>query len=98
MLNTNLWGWISIVGTPCMMGEPLQRSEEARITLGVEKTSRHGFADLSLTAHVTQHEVRDGAVGQTRQRRVRTVLRYDGQSYGSDMFREFWYPASLRRP
>ncbi|MDE1556622.1 MULTISPECIES: multidrug ABC transporter ATPase [Comamonas] len=98
VLGTNLRGWISIVGTPCMLQESLQRSEEARITLAVEKTSRHGFADLSLTAHVTQHEVRDGAAGQTRQRRVRTVLRYDGQSYGSDMFRDFWYPASLRRP
>lgn len=97
VLGTNLWGWVSIVGTPCMMDEELQRSQEAELSLAVEKTSSHGFADLALSARVTEHEARHGTRSERRQRRVRTVLRYDGQSYGSDMFRTFWYPAELRR-
>lgn len=31
-------------------------------------------------------------------RTVRAVVKYDGKSYGSDMYRDFWYsPASKKR-
>lgn len=96
VLGTNLRGWVNIVGTPCILNEELSRSEEARLTVSVEKTSSHGFADLALTARIVQSEVHGDADEKTRQRRARTVLRYDGHSYGHDMFRTFWYPADLR--
>lgn len=96
VLGTNLRGWVNIVGTPCILNEELNRSEEAHLTVSVEKTRSHGFADLALTARIVQSEVHGDADEKTRQRRARTVLRYDGHSYGHDMFRTFWYPAGLR--
>lgn len=97
VLGTNLRGWISTEGTPCAMGNATARSEEAHITIGVEKTSANCFADLSLTARITQ-PLQQGSDDQvTGQRTARSVLRYDGKTYGNDMFREFWYPAALQR-
>lgn len=96
VLGTNLRGWVNIVGTPCILNEDLHRSEHAELTVSVEKTSSHGFADLALNARIVHSEIHGNAGEKTRQRRARTVLRYDGQSYGSDMFRTFWYPADLR--
>jgi hypothetical protein len=64
------------------------------MTIAVEKTSSHGFADLSITARVTQtlfKRDRDDLV-TGKKRTVRKVLKYDGQSYGISMFRTFWYP------
>lgn len=97
VLGTNLRGWVNIVGTPCEMNAQLQRSEEAHLSIAIEKTSSHGFADLALVARVVHSEIHGNDDEQTRQRRVRTVLRYDGRSYGQDMFRTFWYPAGLQR-
>ncbi len=28
-------------------------------------------------------------------RPVRTIVRYDGKSYGVDIYRNFWYPPSM---
>lgn len=97
VLGTNLRGWVNIEGTPCVLNDQRQRSEEAHLSIAVEKTNSHGFADLALTARIVHSEIYGSDDEKTRQRRARTVLRYDGKSYGSDMFRTFWYPAELRR-
>jgi len=86
IFGTNLYGWIIIDGEPCALEVNDVRTESARMTIAVEKTSSHGFADLSITAHVTQDDL------DTGKRTVRKVLKYDGQSYGINMFRTFWYP------
>lgn len=96
VMGTNLDGWVSVEGTACSAGTSDARSESAHITVAVEKTSSHGFADLSLTAHITQTQRKNGDYADTGKRTARTVLKYDGQSYGIDMFRNFWYPTSAR--
>jgi hypothetical protein len=96
VMGTNLDGWVSVEGTACGAGTGDARSESAHITIAVEKTSSHGFADLSLTAHITQSQRKNGDYADTGKRVARTVLKYDGKSYGIDMFRDFWYPTSAR--
>lgn len=97
VLGTNLHGWVSVQGESCSMSMGDARSEAADISIAVEKTTSHGFANLALTARITQIERKNGDFTDTGKRTSHTVLRYDGQSYGSDMFRTFWYPAALRR-
>lgn len=95
VMGTNLDGWVSVEGTSCGSGD--SRSESAHITIAVEKTATHGFADLSLTATITQSQSKGGDDSDTGKRVERTLLKYDGTSYGDDMFRHFWYPKSLRQ-
>jgi len=92
IFGTNLYGWILIDGEVCYLGDRGARTESARMTIAVEKTSSHGFADLSITARVTQTLHNSDGVSDTGKRTVRKVLKYDGQSYGLNMFRTFWYP------
>lgn len=61
------------------------------------KTSSHGFADLSITAHVTETQRKDGSYSETGKRTARTIVKYDGKSYGIDMFRDFWYSPAARK-
>lgn len=96
VMGTNLDGWVSVEGTACGAGTGDARSESAHMTIAVEKTASHGFADLSITAHITQTQRKDGDYTDTGKRVARTVLKYDGRSYGIDMFRDFWYPTSAR--
>jgi len=96
VFGTNLDGWVSVEGTACGAAAGDARSESAHMTIAVEKTASHGFADLSVTAHITQSQRKDGDYTDTGKRVARTVLKYDGQSYGIDMFRNFWYPTSAR--
>ncbi|MCL2162057.1 MAG: multidrug ABC transporter ATPase [Betaproteobacteria bacterium] len=95
IFGANLYGWVLLDGEPCAFFDNKDvLTESARMTIGVEKTSSHGFADLSITAHVT-HTLsnRDRDLDTTSKRTVRKVLKYDGQSYGPlNMFRTFWYP------
>jgi hypothetical protein len=93
VFGTNLEGWTSTDSMSCGGGMEGARSESAHVTIAVEKTASHGFADLSLTAHVTQTRLRSGQYVDEAKRTARTVLKYDGKSYGIDMFRNFWYPA-----
>ncbi|PHP86940.1 multidrug ABC transporter ATPase [Burkholderia sp. AU18528] len=98
VFGTNLYGWISVEGDACGPGVGDARSEEARMTIAVEKTSSHGFADLSITAHITTTQRKNGDYSDTGKRTVRTVVHYDGKAYGIDMFRNFWYsPAAMKR-
>ncbi|KML46711.1 multidrug ABC transporter ATPase [Burkholderia cepacia] len=95
VFGTNLYGWVSSEGTACGTGDA--RSESARMTIAVEKASSHGFADLSITAHITKTQRKDGDYSDTGTRTARTVVRYDGKTYGIDMFRNFWYPPSAMK-
>lgn len=94
VFGTNLYGWVSVEGTACGPGIGNARSESAHLTIAVEKSSSHGFADLSLTARITKTQRKDNAYSDTGNRTARTIVRYDGKSYGIDMFRNFWYPRS----
>ncbi|KVL23782.1 hypothetical protein [Burkholderia cepacia] len=87
VFGTNLDGWTIVKGSPCgpEIGDTL--TESAHMTIAVERTSSHGFADLSITARVDPPRNKD-------KRQIRTTVRYDGKSYGIDMFRTFWYPPS----
>ena len=98
VFGTNLNGWVATTGTACGSDTSDLRSESARMTIAVEKTSHNGFADLSITAHVMNAESNDDKQPDAGKRTVRTVVKYDGKSYGSDMYRDFWYsPASKKR-
>ena len=98
VFGTNLYGWVSVEGEACGPGVGDARSEEARMTIAVEKTSSHGFADLSITAHITKTQRKDGDYSDTGKRTARTIAHYDGKSYGIDMFRNFWYStAAMKR-
>lgn len=98
VFGTNLYGWVGVEGDACGAGTGNARSEDAKMTIAVEPASSHGFADLSITAHVTQTKREDGNYSETGKRTARTVVKYDGKSYGLDMFRTFWYsPEALKR-
>jgi len=98
VFGTNRFGWVAVEGEACGPGVGDARSEEAHMTIAVEKTSSHGFADLSITAHVTKTQRKDGDYSDTGKRTARTIVHYDGKSYGIDMFRNFWYsPAAMQR-
>ncbi|MCL2022109.1 MAG: multidrug ABC transporter ATPase [Betaproteobacteria bacterium] len=86
IFNTSLYHWTSLDGHVCRDDV---RIIGARITtIGVERTSSNGFADLSITVRVTQEDYSLGEI--TDKRTVRKVLKYDGQSYGIEMFNFFW--------
>ena len=98
VFGTNLSGWVSVEGEACGPGVGDATSEDARMTIAVEKTSSHGFADLSITAHITKSQRKDREYSDTGKRTARTTVHYDGKTYGIDMFRNFWYsPAAMKR-
>ncbi|VWC19200.1 multidrug ABC transporter ATPase [Burkholderia lata] len=90
VFGTNLAGWVNTDDkhAVCSPGGSDDAIVSATMTIGVEKTSSHGFADLSITARVDPPQRKD-------KRPVRTIVRYDGKSYGVDMYRNFWYPPSV---
>lgn len=90
VLGTNLYGWVNLDDAWCN-----KKSESAHITLSVGKTINHGFYDLTLAAHVVKAEENNGEYTESGSRVIRKRLHYDGKTYGSDMFREFWYPKSI---
>ncbi|MCA7921860.1 multidrug ABC transporter ATPase [Burkholderia cenocepacia] len=92
VFGTNLHGWVATTGTACGPDTSNLESESAHMTIAVEKTSHNGFADLSITAHVADNE--DSTKGK---RTVRTIVKYDGKSYGIDMFRDFWYSLASKK-
>ena len=84
MFVTHLYEWNLIDGGTCSPDNKDARGESARMTIGVEKTLSHGFADLSITAHVTEMLFKHNEdVSVTGKRTIRRVLKYDGQSYGN---------------
>ncbi|MBY8603650.1 multidrug ABC transporter ATPase [Burkholderia arboris] len=98
VFGTNLYGWVSVQGEACSASPGDSLSEDAHMTIAVEKTSSHGFADLSITAHITKSQRKDNEYSDTGKRTARTIVHYDGKTYGIDMFRNFWYsPAAMKR-
>jgi hypothetical protein len=90
VMSTNLSGRHSVVGVPaCSDGDGIL--EDADITVAVEKTTSHGFADLTLVAKVNRSTYAGGKEAKAPLRVARQALHYDGKTYGSDTFREFWY-------
>jgi hypothetical protein len=89
VMGTNLWGAAGVDGGLCPSpGRPNPRAVAAKLTVGVEKTVTSGFADLSLTA--VAYLVKPPRV------LARTLLKYDGNSYGVNMNRTFWYPEAVK--
>ncbi|EMH4163861.1 hypothetical protein RJ498_003159 [Pluralibacter gergoviae] len=86
VFGTNLSGWASLDDRFCN-----RLSESAKMTVAIEKTVHHGFADIRLVARVVKMEDRDGGVVETGKRVARKTFRYDGHSYGINMFTDFWY-------
>lgn len=93
VFGANLDGWIDIDQTSCMIDATSGRTETAHMTVAMEKTASHGFADIAITAHVTRSQWKDHQEAAPVKRTSRKVLKYDGRSYGVDMFRNFWYPS-----
>lgn len=76
--NPNSTAFVTV--TACGPDTSDLRSESARMTIAVEKTSHNGFADLSITAHVTKMESDGDNHPDADKRTVRTVVEYDGKS------------------
>ncbi|WP_322056498.1 multidrug ABC transporter ATPase [Paraburkholderia sp. J63] len=92
VFGTNLRGWVDINQGACGSGTDGALTEDANMTIAVAKTSSHGFADLALTAHIVRSRLENRDWADIGKRTKRVVLKYDGKSYGIDMFRDFWYP------
>ena len=98
VFGTNLYGWVyidSIYRDGRFAGV---RAESAEMTISVEKTLSHGFADLAITARVMQWpcgEQNDEYDCPETIRKV--VVNYNGQSYGLDYDSTFWWSPSVRQ-
>lgn len=92
VFGTNLDGWISIDEDACGAGVEGSRSESTHMTVAIAQTATHGWADLVLTAHIARSRVTDEKDADLGKRTVRRIVKYDGKSYGIDMYRTFWYP------
>jgi hypothetical protein len=62
--------------------------DEARLSLGLARTSSHGFADLTVTARITRESAADDTVGKPKTEQ--TTLRYDGTAYQSGKNPPWW--------
>lgn len=78
--------WSRVEGEPCSW-QPGKRLviDEAAFTIGVERDTHNGYADLRVTANVARIESAASAdVEKTVRRRVSRVVRYDGTRYDVD--------------
>ncbi|WP_454831426.1 PA3715 family protein [Pseudoxanthomonas wuyuanensis] len=95
VLVTYLDAWEAVSGNFCGGGGngPVV-TEQAAIGIGVQPTRQHGHADLLLTARI--ETLTTDASGNARRstRRSSRRLRYDGQVYALDPYRDlfFWSP------
>lgn len=92
VLSTYLHQWSVVEGVSCAGREQRFVGDTAAITIGVERDTHHGFADLALMASVERDiSVPDEAMVTEHYRR-RRVLQYDGRSYGTNSFDHnfFW--------
>ncbi|MDR1849873.1 MAG: hypothetical protein LBQ75_07525 [Zoogloeaceae bacterium] len=96
VFETHLHGWGTIDAWSCRgqgLGKGEGWEESAKLTLSVEKTSSHGFADLAITAHVTRELCVDHEdCSVTEKHTARKIVKYDGKSYGSEYSSRFWWP------
>jgi len=83
------------VGNGCPSDGEEWWSELAEMTISIEKTSSHGFADLAITAHVCGDDTYDKCWEKPK-RIVRKVVKYDGKFYGH-LPSDFWWDSSIRK-
>lgn len=86
--------WEMVEGSACAWAPQRAVSERAQVTIGVERSASHGFADLALTASVTREASDADGDPETSQRRARRVLRYDGHAYATDPFDTLFFWSS----
>jgi len=70
------------------------------MTISVERTSSHDFADLAITTHVMQEACNpDGECPVAGKHTIRKVVKYDGKSYGEYPYLDlyFWLSPSARK-
>ncbi|MFC0153012.1 hypothetical protein ACFFJ4_04975 [Xanthomonas dyei] len=82
VLQRDLYAWQRVKGEPCMMGRGDVITEVANLSLSMAPQAHAVYADIVLTANVATTESTAGSDTDTeRTRRVRQVLRYNGQRY-----------------
>ncbi len=86
--------WQQISGSVCS-DATASVMESARVSIGVEKTRSHGYADLRLIANIERSEIPAASTineGTTATRRESRVIHYDGKQYQPDGFGalHFW--------
>ncbi|MDH0335590.1 hypothetical protein [Metapseudomonas otitidis] len=79
--------WITVQGTSCVNNDRF-RSEHARMTLAIGPKSSHGFADLILSAQVSDDDDKP-------LRTVKKTLQYDGKTYPYSSTDTFWGTLSV---
>lgn len=79
--------WITVQGTSCVNNDRF-RSEHARMTLAIGPKSSHGFADLILSAQVSDDDDKP-------LRTVKKTLQYDGKTYPYSPTDTFWGTLSV---
>lgn len=94
VFSSNLDFWTRVEGEPCSWarGQRLV-TEEAGLTIGVEPTTRNGYADLRVMANVTRIESITGSDVETgTHRRDSRIVRYDGARYDTSALENgfFW--------
>ncbi|MGN5513832.1 hypothetical protein E1J23_03215 [Xanthomonas gardneri] len=82
VLQRDLYAWQRVKGEPCSVGKSDVITEVANLSLSMAPQAHAGYADIVLTANVsTAENVADSDTITERTRRVRQVLRYNGQRY-----------------
>lgn len=82
VLQRDLYAWQRVKGEPCSVGKGDVITEVANLNLSMAPQGHAGYADIVLTANVSTVESVAGSDTDTeRSRRVRQVLRYNGQRY-----------------
>jgi len=75
--------WSRVEGEPCAWAQDQRLvTEEAAFTIGVERGTHHGYADLRVTANVARIESAASSEDEkTVRRRDSRIVRYDGSRY-----------------
>lgn len=83
VFSSNLVLWARVEGEPCSWSRgQYVVTDNAKLTIAIENTAHHGFADLRVQADVTRtHTVVGSDREDTSRRRASRVLRYDGTRY-----------------
>nr|WP_115046695.1 hypothetical protein [Xanthomonas arboricola] len=82
VLQRDLHAWQRVKGEPCSQGKGDVITEVANLSLGMAPQGHAGYADIVLTASVSTRQSAAGSdTDAERSRRVRQVLRYNGQRY-----------------
>lgn len=91
VFSTWLDSWAMVEGSACAWGPQRTVIDRARAVLTVQPPGERAFSDLALTAIVSRETAERGEAVGTRERRVRRVLRYDGDAYATDPFDNLFF-------